>query len=144
MNQSFASVCKQNIGECNYYLCADQVTKCKRKNYYAKFAYKYCSKLMTKVSPKLSYEGQRWMVDAQICLEKKSEYIISQKNNSCKSIKKQAIRTHTNCYVSNGYCRLSYRDRLLVEKAVFPMLYKPLFFMESLRLLSACDKDRKE
>ncbi|MCB0413187.1 MAG: hypothetical protein KDD50_02565 [Bdellovibrionales bacterium] len=118
---------------------------CGKANYLHDFGYKYCL-LYNEDDFYLNSgrETQFFLDDVSLCLREKLEEIEPPKNDwgACQSYKKSAIDTHSECYVSSGYCELSKVEQKRIVKMATSELWQPIVLSEGLQLKWHCKKEK--
>lgn len=128
--------CRQYIGSCEYYLCREKNRPCNGDGYFIAFGYKYCTKLLNKLLPKVKSETQDWLNNTAKCLQEQADRIPD--SFSCSDIKKEAIKGHGSCYEDNGFCSLSLSDKMKILKAISPSLKVRGVLPASFQVLHHC------
>lgn len=128
--------CHRYIGSCEYYLCREKNRPCGGDGYFINFGYKYCTKIVKKLIPKVSAQGKQWLLSTASCLQKQLDSVDDM--NSCKEIKKLAIDGHNRCYEETGFCSLNISDKMRLIKTVAPSLKTKGVIKEGVQLFSHC------
>ena len=132
------SPCASRINGCSYYSCLNETMKCSSRDYLRSFAIKYC-KQFGKTESQYSEKGQRFLRSVGLCLRERVEDEIE--NLNCKSIKQVAADSHVTCYIDNGFCELSFMDRLRIFETVFKsVVFDKTFHHVATRINSECQK----
>ncbi len=63
---------------------------------------------------------------------------------SCKALRKKAFDSHIPCYIDNGYCDLSKKDKRLVYKIAIPsLIFRPRAWNQGIKVLQKCKEREK-
>ena len=114
------SPCQAQVGQCGYYSCMAKAFKCPTENYFQNLGQKYCEKFGNYSSELLSSRGQTFVRNLKNCLQEKIERDFSRV--TCASIKNLTERHHFECYTDQGYCDLSWDDKIGIFTIVHPAL----------------------
>lgn len=95
---------------CNSYLAAAEDLGCDSKNYLVKFAYRYCSKFIEKEHI-FSEKTQMTLNSIRNCL---ISDILEDNRLTCENAQIIGRKSHVNCYIQNGFCDISSRDKFKI------------------------------
>jgi hypothetical protein len=62
-------------------------------------------------------------------------------SNSCNKLKKQAYRSHSDCYLKANFCQLSFKDKQKIIAFLGPELWKFRTQKEGIQVLYQCLKN---
>ncbi len=119
---------------CEFYDELESVSQCGKKGYPLKIGQHYCKKYL-KSQPSYSEGGQTWLKSVRQCLQTQ---ITLMDELSCKSLYKESTDMHFECYVSTGYCDLSFGDQAKIAKEAALMLFMPEYTRFGLKIASYC------
>lgn len=132
---------------CDFYLLAEIKHKCAAYGafYFSSYGYRYC---MSFLSAKDSWPEpvQTWVAKTARCLQ---EHLFqTQINNSnpadfCPILEKEAFKSHSHCYESQGFCKLSLYQQGLVVRHITDLnlvLTARKTIPEALRLALDCSR----
>ncbi len=94
---------------CEYYRCRERESQCGEDAYLAGFVGKYCDRFSTVTEKRLSEAGSLWMQDVRHCLIEVLD-AETDGNDSCETIERVGIDSHTECYLQAGFCDLGFTD----------------------------------
>ncbi len=134
-----ASPCDKYIGQCEYYLCQESEYHCGEKGYLIHFGQHYCENFYQNLNHELSPKGQVWIDNVRTCLQNKMESF--EASNSCRNLKKQAYRSHSDCYLKANFCQLSFSDKKKIIAFLKPELWKFRTQKEGIQVLYQCLKN---
>lgn len=124
-----AQDCIPEQHSCNYYLCLESKMQCGLKGYPLNYGYRFCNNFLN--VKKLSSNGERWLTDTRKCLQEKVEQM---SDRNCETLWKASIDDHVDCYIDNGYCELSKKDKKRIKKVVLKeMTVFPLMILKNIR-----------
>ncbi|RPA80454.1 hypothetical protein BJ508DRAFT_195319, partial [Ascobolus immersus RN42] len=103
-------------GSCSFYnTCLESKYKCGSSGYPLGYGKKYCDAFSANRS-KFSKAGQKWVDSTMECLQ---VFLVPHTSGStCKKIKDTAFKSHSDCYIYNGICDLSWGDLWQVFQTV--------------------------
>jgi hypothetical protein len=96
----------QNL--CETYLRKNHQLSCDQKNYLTQYGYRYCQEFQ-KQQFRFSSYGQRVLTGIRACLVR---FVSETEGLTCQNIKELSMRSHVRCYLSAGYCGLSWVDKM--------------------------------
>ncbi|KAH8814580.1 hypothetical protein DL96DRAFT_417554 [Flagelloscypha sp. PMI_526] len=108
---------------CTFYTdCLEATFNCGPSGYPTAYGYKYCTKFSSS-RELLSSQGVNWMLDTMSCLQKTLVPFLQQNMNNqttktCSLLEETAFESHSDCYVSNGLCKLPFKDWLQIANIV--------------------------
>lgn len=114
-------VCEPKIGHCHYYSCVSRQLGCSKDDYFLAFGEKNCRRFYS-LEPYLTDKGIEFTRRSRICLEKKIDE--ERRAVTCQRSSSLAKGHHISCYVSEGYCDLPMRDRVVIVGSVVPDLVR--------------------
>ena len=131
----FASASSEvKVNQCIDYVVTAAEKGCSQDNFLVKFAYHYCQEYEKELHW-YSYEGQQILNDIKSCLLEKTK---SDSQLTCENSKQRALDDHVDCYVSRGFCKMQFFERLNVYDTMFSELLDPDFFRTGLKIRSQC------
>ncbi len=132
-----ASPCLPSIDNCGYYACRESWHACGPDGYYLGFGEPYCDIGETRLKARMSPQGQIWVDSVAQCLRQRLEETVDV-DASCSKVRELAVESHSSCYVSAGFCGLSWTDRLEVAYYLRDATLAPGFLKESREVVEAC------
>jgi hypothetical protein len=130
------TACASQIGNCNYYVCREATQNCGDDGYLMHFGYRYCTAFMNDVRPKMSAAGAVFMDKVAPCLQQKLDAVPL--SASCQETSDDAIASHPGCYIENGYCELSFSDKLLIAETIWQSLTDTRIDRVMVEILNDC------
>lgn len=109
---------------CSYYQLAEEQLQCGNKSYMIGTAYPQCLYYL-KISKFLNHEIQNWFPQIRYCLQNEIEQNLH--SITCDNINDFALNSHVNCYVSLGYCELSFLSKLQLTLITLPKLNEKIW-----------------
>lgn len=126
---SFASQCQPSADNCNAYLCLEEELQCGYKGFPLKYGYRFC-KNFVKIIP-TTEKMDMWLTKTRYCLQEK---ILQNSEYSCKNLFSQSINDHVTCYIENGFCDMSNKEKIYVEKFILKeFLQAPIYILKNAR-----------
>lgn len=136
---AYASACEKYVGTCEYYQCQEQELNCGKKGYLLNYGHRFCTKFFHELDEHLSLEGKEWMKSVGNCLQQKIEsFNVEPNENSCSEIKKLAYRSHSDCYLSAGFCHLPLVDKMKIFVFLKGEFFKYRTQKEGIQVLFQC------
>ncbi len=128
--------CQRYIGSCEYYLCREKNMPCGGDGYFIGFGYKYCTKIVKSLMPKVSAQAKAWLTETATCLQAQLDTVDD--SNTCAEIKRDAINGHSSCYEEAGFCSLKILDKMKLFKMISPSLRQKGVLSEGLQVARYC------
>lgn len=144
--------CQASSTSCEAYSCLEEKVSCGEKGYFLKFGLKNCENFLEK-EEEMSPSAQAWMPRVRLCLQAELFQITDQVQadapiwssaKTCKKIKKEAFKSHVDCYVETGFCELSWSDRLKIARIAGKDAFLPQSISTEMQILSICHKNEDE
>lgn len=140
--------CESFVGTCDFYLCQEQKNPCGIGGYNLGFGYKYCSRSKFDLLPKMKTPlGKSWVPQVFQCLQKRSlvdSLSIEQQpelnQDTCKSIKKKAFKSHPDCYVEAGYCELTILEKSNIVELLWTKAFSFKAVTQGASIVNQCAK----
>lgn len=134
------SSCAPSSENCDFYKCESARLGCDQDDYLIQFGDKFCRKYLRN-QDEYSSQGERFLIQVRACLQTKlAEQNFSANKKTCRQMEDFAFLTHTDCYVSSGYCELSKSDqRKIMMVAKFKLFNRKVWASYS-DLKDACEK----
>ena len=131
------SVCSPLLNYCSYYTCASRTLACKSSGYLESFGQKYCGRFEDR-EQNFSSRGKRFLAKVSLCLRNDIEENFNKLN--CSNVKPIAADSHVKCYVSLGFCNLSFMDQYRIFQTVLkPVLTDRTFQKVAFRISRKCN-----
>ncbi|MFK7823564.1 MAG: hypothetical protein AB8G05_05375 [Oligoflexales bacterium] len=138
-NVKAETTCEVLNNSCEYYLCKEMQTPCGGKGYNIDFGYRYCLKYQN--DKHYSSQGKDWLYAVRGCLQEKLNEL--RPDIMCVDLKKQAIASHYQCYIDEGYCELPLADKRRVLRTAATSIFNFDVLLSGLRILRKCAQDGK-
>lgn len=132
-----AKRCDQFQNDCEYYSCIAEAKHCNRFSYPTNFGKRICLRYQTNLN-QFSESGKMWVETVRKCLI--HEMSTFEENLSCHGLRSRAFKSHVPCYIQNGYCDLSMKDKDLVMKAILPGLLNLEGIKNGIEVLKYCQR----
>ncbi|KAI9001921.1 hypothetical protein BC832DRAFT_517223, partial [Gaertneriomyces semiglobifer] len=96
-------------GTCTFYTdCLEATHPCGASEYALGYGFKYCNEFRTNVE-KFTPKGQLWIGSVMSCLQVSLIPTLTTPA-TCPVIRKKAFDTHSDCYLTEGFCTLPIQD----------------------------------
>lgn len=129
-----AQAIDQRESVCERYLALDNVIECNRTGYLIDFGYRYCQRF-EKTEHRYSPFGRVVLQRLRSCLIDSLERT---HGLTCQNVKSVALESHVGCYVENGFCGLSTKDKIRIVWTVKKEISKKSFRRTMRQILRAC------
>ncbi len=103
-----AESCTPASDSCGFYTCMETQAQCGTEGYLTSFGGPLCRAYLDH-EPKLSNNLQTWFPKVRYCLQAALLQIGDQVK--CDELDQKAFASHFDCYVSTGFCELTFRDQ---------------------------------
>lgn len=116
--------CLPSSKSCEMYLCVEQNMNCGYNGYPLRIGYRFCE-IFLNFKP-TSKQTNIWLDKVRYCIQEKQK---DSHLNQCNQLAAISVQDHLDCYVDNGYCQLSQKDRHVFRKFMLKKFLKaPKFF----------------
>ena len=118
---------------CAYYQCklATASSPEARCSYFQDFGLPYCKKYFD-----VRFDDPTFSVRARQCLQEAVRDTMEGK--ACGVVEETAFRSHIDCYVNAGYCRLSAHDKLRIVREIEPKDFNLMNGLTLLKIEAKC------
>lgn len=126
--------------DCTFYTdCIESAYSCGPRGYPISQGLRYCTRFQS-YRARLSPAGQDWMLDTMRCLQEALIPFLYEDRTDCRTLEKIAFRSHSDCYLRTGVCRLSFHDMLAVVELIGPGTFLKSWnaFKTSLEVATGC------
>lgn len=113
----------------SFYQCAERTLRCGPDGYLLGYGARYAERFMQHTFARVSPAGQEFLRQNLVCLQETLRSLISART-PCPEVHTLAFNSHPQCYVSSGFCSLSYWDWGLIGGTVTP---RDLFSADTVR-----------
>jgi hypothetical protein len=110
--------CESSSSSCNFYQCAEREYQCGDKGYLMSVAEPLCDAAAYEHISKTGKSNEQmsnFTKKVRYCLQEKVVEMSSNIKN-CNDLKDKALDSHIPCFVNNGYCELSFLQKIRVFK----------------------------
>jgi Stanniocalcin family len=117
---SNSTICSNPVpNSCTFYpSCLESRLHCGPSGYPLGYGLHYCE-LFTNARSQMSPEGQAWVTDTMLCLQRALvPYGTGRESTTCSDVKEYAFGTHPSCYIESGVCTLPPSDWAIIVDTV--------------------------
>ncbi len=133
-----AIACIPSDNSCDFYSCQETIYRCGEKHYLSALAEPLCEKYLALENRTQSNRLIDWMPKVRLCLQQE---LLSDKNQNCDELRKQAIDSHFECYIKSGFCGLSLKEQWRVLRVAGRAALKKEFFSLGFKIKQYCQRE---
>lgn len=119
-----AGDCAADAEECAFYCEKAMELKCPPSNSFVRYGSFYCHRFL-ETQAMYSEFGRIYLPQIRACL---IEAVASTEGLTCENAEHVIFRSHVDCYVENGFCRLPFADRWRILWTIKGEFWRPLLY----------------
>ncbi len=127
--------CREYADDCEYYSCVSEAKHCGDESYPISFGKRYCLRYESRMDH-FTENGKIWINEVKKCLI--DEMAKFEEDLTCSQLRKRAFKSHVPCYVKSGFCELSFYDKRMAIKTIWPSIRNVHILASGINTLRAC------